>query len=153
MAKAVPMRMRPPIPIVAPQAGFDVLAQSAPCHAAIHAHKDDLAAQHRLLRPSKQGGPDRRDTHRSHRASKQAGPRRRETLIRELELPEELLADFELGHRIPLALGGAPTDPRTLELQPWDEAGEIDAVEACMNFSTPKLGGHNTVISTDLVHI
>ena len=54
-------------------------------------------------------------------------------LIRELELPEELLTDFELDHRIPLALGGAPEDPRNLELQPWDEAGDKDAVEACLS--------------------
>jgi hypothetical protein len=53
-------------------------------------------------------------------------------LIRELEIPEELLVDFELDHRIPLALGGAPSDPRNLELQPWDEAGEKDAIEACL---------------------
>ena len=54
-------------------------------------------------------------------------------LIRELELPEELLTDFELDHRIPLALGGAPSDPRNLELQPWDEAGDKGAVEACLS--------------------
>src|SRR5208283_5480252 len=53
-------------------------------------------------------------------------------LIRELELPEELLTDFELDHRIPLALGGAPSDPRNLELQPWDEAGDKDAIEVCL---------------------
>ena len=53
-------------------------------------------------------------------------------LIRELEIPEELLVDFELDHRIPLALGGAPSDPRNLELQPWDEASEKDAIEACL---------------------
>lgn len=53
-------------------------------------------------------------------------------LLHELELPEELLVDFELDHRIPLALGGAPTDPRNLELQPWDEASEKDAVEGCL---------------------
>jgi hypothetical protein len=53
-------------------------------------------------------------------------------LIRELELDEALLVDFELDHRIPLALGGAPSDPRNLELQPWDEAGEKDAREACL---------------------
>ena len=51
-------------------------------------------------------------------------------LIRELEIPQELLVDFELDHRIPLALGGAPSDPRNLELQPWDEAGEKDAIKA-----------------------
>ena len=54
-------------------------------------------------------------------------------LIRELALPEELLTDFELDHRIPLALGGAPSDPRNLELQPWDEAGDKDVVEACLS--------------------
>ena len=54
-------------------------------------------------------------------------------LIRELELPKELLTDFELDHRIPLALGGAPSVPRNLELQPWDEAGEKDAIEACLS--------------------
>ena len=54
-------------------------------------------------------------------------------LIHELEIPEELLVDFELDHRIPLALGGAPSDPRNLELQPWDEAGEKDRIEACLS--------------------
>ena len=53
-------------------------------------------------------------------------------LIHELELDEALLVDFELDHRIPLALGGAPSDPRNLELQPWDEAGEKDHIEACL---------------------
>lgn len=54
-------------------------------------------------------------------------------LIRELEIPLELLVDFELDHRIPLALGGAPDDPRNLELQPWDEAEAKDKVEACLS--------------------
>ncbi|HXW22413.1 MAG TPA: hypothetical protein VEK14_05850 [Rhodomicrobium sp.] len=54
-------------------------------------------------------------------------------LIKELELPEELITDFELDHRIPLALGGAPSESRNLELQPWDEAGEKDAVETCLS--------------------
>jgi hypothetical protein len=49
------------------------------------------------------------------------------------KIPEELLADFELDHRIPLALGGAPSDPRNLELQPWDEAGEEDQIEVCLS--------------------
>ena len=53
-------------------------------------------------------------------------------LIQELELPEELLVDFELDHRIPLAVDGATSDPRNLELQPWDEAREKDAIEACL---------------------
>ena len=54
-------------------------------------------------------------------------------LIRELEIPEELLGDFKLDHRIPLALGGAPPEPRNLELQPWDEAGEKDRIETCLS--------------------
>jgi hypothetical protein len=54
-------------------------------------------------------------------------------LIRELEIPEDLLVDFELDHRIPLALGGAPSDERNLELQPWDEAGEKDRIETCLS--------------------
>jgi len=54
-------------------------------------------------------------------------------LIRELEIPEELLVDFELDHRIPLALGGAPSEPRNLELQPWDEAVEKDRIETCLS--------------------
>jgi hypothetical protein len=54
-------------------------------------------------------------------------------LIRELEISEEPLVDFELDHRIPLALGGAPSDPRNLELQPWDEAGEKDRIETCLS--------------------
>ena len=54
-------------------------------------------------------------------------------LIRELEVPEELLVDFELDHRIPLALGGAPSEERNLELQPWDEAGEKDRIETCLS--------------------
>ena len=54
-------------------------------------------------------------------------------LIRELEIPEELLVDFESDHRIPLALGGAPSEERNLELQPWDEAGEKDRIETCLS--------------------
>jgi hypothetical protein len=54
-------------------------------------------------------------------------------LIRELEIPEELLVDFELDHRIPLALGGAPSEERNLELQPWDEAVEKDRIETCLS--------------------
>jgi len=63
-------------------------------------------------------------------------------LIQELGLPAELLADFELDHRIPLALGGSSDDPRNLELQPWDEATEKDAVEACLSRAvcTGKIG-------------
>lgn len=54
-------------------------------------------------------------------------------LIRKEELPEEALVDFQLDHRIPLALGGAPTDRRNFQLQPWDEATEKDHVETCLS--------------------
>ncbi len=53
-------------------------------------------------------------------------------LIQELEIPQEQLADYELDHRIPLSLGGAPSDPRNLELQPWEEAEPKDRKEACL---------------------
>lgn len=54
-------------------------------------------------------------------------------LIRAEGLPEELLTDFQLDHRIPLALGGAPSDPRNFVLQPWDEADDKDRSEACIS--------------------
>jgi hypothetical protein len=53
-------------------------------------------------------------------------------LTRELAIPQEMLGDFELDHRIPLSLGGAPYEPSNLELQPWDEAHEKDRKEACL---------------------
>jgi hypothetical protein len=53
-------------------------------------------------------------------------------LIRREGLPEELLVDFQLDHKIPLALGGAPSDPRNFVLQPWDEADDKDRVEVCL---------------------
>lgn len=53
-------------------------------------------------------------------------------LIRREGLPEELLVDFELDHRIPLCLGGAPADPKNFQLEDWDEAGKKDRVEACL---------------------
>lgn len=53
-------------------------------------------------------------------------------LIRREGLPEELLVDFQLDHKIPLALGGAGSDPRNFVLQPWDEADDKDRVEACL---------------------
>jgi len=45
-------------------------------------------------------------------------------LLRAFGIPQEQAVAFELDHRIPLALGGAPADPRNLELQPGDEAVE-----------------------------
>ena len=53
-------------------------------------------------------------------------------LIREFDIPKEMMSQFELDHRIPLGLGGAPSDPANLELQPWDEAVEKDRKEACL---------------------
>jgi hypothetical protein len=53
-------------------------------------------------------------------------------LVREFEIPKEMLGDFELDHRVPLCLGGAPYEPANLELQPWDEADEKDRKEACL---------------------
>jgi hypothetical protein len=46
--------------------------------------------------------------------------------------PREHRNRYELDHRIPLALGGAPIDPRNLALQPWPEAREKDAIEVCL---------------------
>lgn len=54
-------------------------------------------------------------------------------LIQREGLPEELLVDFQLDHKIPLALGGAPSDPRNFTLQPWDDAEDKDRVEACLS--------------------
>jgi hypothetical protein len=35
---------------------------------------------------------------------------------------------YELDHIIPLCLGGSPTDPSNLQLEPWDEATRKDRV-------------------------
>ncbi len=35
------------------------------------------------------------------------------------------------GPSVPLALGGAPSDPSDFELHPCDEAGEKDRIETC----------------------
>lgn len=47
--------------------------------------------------------------------------------------PIERRNRYELDHRIPLALGGAPVDRRNLALQPIDEAREKDGIEACLS--------------------
>lgn len=47
--------------------------------------------------------------------------------------PIERRNQFELDHKIPLALGGAVIDRRNLVLQPIDEAREKDAIEACLS--------------------
>ena len=52
--------------------------------------------------------------------------------LRERGLTEADKSRFELDHVIPLALGGAPDDPRNLRLEPWDEADRKDGVEACL---------------------
>ena len=52
-------------------------------------------------------------------------------LIRALGSAPDLSA-FVLDHRLPLALGGAPDDPRNLALQPWKEAPEKNRTETCL---------------------
>lgn len=47
--------------------------------------------------------------------------------------PVERRNEYELDHKIPLALGGAVIDRRNLVLQPIDEAHEKDAVETCLS--------------------
>ena len=41
-------------------------------------------------------------------------------LTHEQSIPSETAGSFELDHRIPLALGGHPRNPKNLTLQPWD---------------------------------
>jgi hypothetical protein len=47
--------------------------------------------------------------------------------------PIERRNQFELDHKIPLALGGAVIDRRNLALQPIGQAHEKDAIEACLS--------------------
>jgi hypothetical protein len=53
-------------------------------------------------------------------------------LLRALALSSVSAVEFELDHRIPLSLGGAPYERDNLELQPWDEAPEKDRKETCL---------------------
>jgi hypothetical protein len=53
-------------------------------------------------------------------------------LMREMGLGLELMGDFTLDHKIPLALGGAPSDPRNLRLEDEDDADRKDCVEECL---------------------
>jgi hypothetical protein len=53
-------------------------------------------------------------------------------LMRAEGLPLELIGDFQLDHRIPLALGGAPSDPRNHSLEGADDAERKDEVEKCL---------------------
>jgi hypothetical protein len=41
-------------------------------------------------------------------------------LLRERGLPASVAPDYELDHRVALALGGNPRSLTNLELQPWD---------------------------------
>jgi hypothetical protein len=52
--------------------------------------------------------------------------------MHEMELPLELIGDFQLDHRLPLSLGGHPSDPRNLVMQDADEAHAKDEVERCL---------------------
>lgn len=38
-------------------------------------------------------------------------------------------SDFELDHHLPISLGGHPSDPRNLKLQPWPAARKKDVLE------------------------
>jgi hypothetical protein len=53
-------------------------------------------------------------------------------LMRTHGLPLELIGDFQLDHQIPLALGGAPSDQRNLQLEDADDAEQKDEVEKCL---------------------
>ena len=48
-------------------------------------------------------------------------------LMREAGLPAMNTADYELDHRVPLALGGHPRALANLQLQPWDGADSARA--------------------------
>jgi len=53
-------------------------------------------------------------------------------LLRESGLGESHMADYELDHLVPLALGGHPRKPSNLQLQPWhgtDSATDKDGLE------------------------
>lgn len=53
-------------------------------------------------------------------------------LLRETGRPPAAASDFELDHRVPLALGGHPRNLKNLELQPWegeDGAKKKDCLE------------------------
>jgi hypothetical protein len=50
---------------------------------------------------------------------------------------------YQLDHLIPLTLGGAPSDPRNLALQPLAEARHKDAIESCL--ASAVCQGHTTL--------
>lgn len=41
----------------------------------------------------------------------------------------ERMGAYELDHQVPISLGGHPSDPRNLVLQPWPEARKKDVLE------------------------
>lgn len=53
-------------------------------------------------------------------------------LMRRAGLPQEAMHDYVLDHIIPLSLGGSPSDPRNLMLQPKREASIKDGIEHCL---------------------
>jgi hypothetical protein len=63
------------------------------------------------------------------------GPMRRlkRRMLAEIGEPASHARRYELDHAIPLTLGGAPSDPRNLALQPLKEARQKDAVESCLS--------------------
>jgi hypothetical protein len=60
-------------------------------------------------------------------ASYTNGVKRR--LVREQSMPDAQAADYELDHRVPLALGGHPRALVNLGLQPWPDAKRKDVLE------------------------
>jgi hypothetical protein len=52
--------------------------------------------------------------------------------LAEIGEPASHARRYELDHLIPLTLGGAPSDPRNLALQPLAEARHKDAIESCL---------------------
>jgi hypothetical protein len=63
------------------------------------------------------------------RPSKEWSNALKHRLLREQHQPGTV-QDYELDHLIPLNIGGAPTDPRNLWLQRWDEARVKDEDES-----------------------
>jgi len=56
-------------------------------------------------------------------------------LLAERGLPPESSDDYKLDHRINLSIGGAPSDPRNLMLQPNANSHDKDRVELCLSRS------------------
>lgn len=53
----------------------------------------------------------------------------KQRLLQEAGQPPEAAGDYELDHIVPLALGGHPSSPSNLMLQPWPEAKRKDRIE------------------------